>query len=273
MSVFMNRFVYCLAALAVQLQAVAQGGGNSLFANLEYENGVGTKNIVADYRGVGSQEADADAKAYKKLAKQVPAKSVLFGYKGQEYRVGLDNGCQLPPLDAGDKVYLTVSFYRAPGDTGQTQQPLALVDEVTLAAAHSQTAATNEYRTYFYTDNLNRDNIPGALLNGYYDGLKKNAYRTLTFVDEANRITDVQTYTKKAQSGFLYVNKLLMDKAVDLGCADDAFKVDYRLNGRLVAGEKDAQALVALMREQIELEDVVYDKEAGRMTAYIKTVR
>jgi len=131
------------------------------------------------------------------------------------------------------------------------------------------------YRYNYYIDNiyvgydtLIYDKIPFALREYYYG---KDSFRieiikkTYLEKDTTYNKSNLHIRTKQAKDGYLFVNKIIMDKIKDSGF--DKCKVSYVYNNRVITTEEDVIRLLGLRKKRIQITDILQDEQS--ITVYI----
>lgn len=75
--------------------------------------------------------------------------------------------------------------------------------------------------------------------------------------------------TKEAKDGYLFVNKMIMDKVANLNCELDKMKISYVYNNKVVTTKKDVMRVLGLREKCIQISEIIQDEQLGMIIVYI----
>lgn len=127
----------------------------------------------------------------------------------------------------------------------------------------------NSYEQCIFIDNLTQKLTSDIFASTYYSKLKTSDFKTLQLIDTIHKKRVVQIRTKKAKDGYLFINKLIMDKVANLNCELNKMKISYAYNNKAVTTKKDVLRVLRLKKKCIQVSDIIQDEQLGMITVYI----
>lgn len=126
-----------------------------------------------------------------------------------------------------------------------------------------------DYEVLFYVDNLRVQLIPDCFHEAYYNSLTKKDYRAFRTTDDNRKKTMVHLYSKKANDGFRYVNKCIMDYLESMDCKLDGMKAAYVLDDNTVMTENEVMSFLRLREKNIYVSKVSRDDSSGIVSVFV----
>lgn len=128
-----------------------------------------------------------------------------------------------------------------------------------------------------YIDNLlvyqNKGRVPRKLTSDIFNSLFYSQLKRFSTswikVDSTNTKMVYHLRTKKAQDGYLYVNRCITDKVLSSGCQQDTVKITYVYNNKEVTTKEDVRRVLRLRKKKIRIQDLILDERKGLVTVYI----
>lgn len=127
----------------------------------------------------------------------------------------------------------------------------------------------NSYEQCIYIDNLTQKLTSDIFVSTYYSKLKTSDFKTSQIIDTIHKKREVHIRTKKAKDGYLFVNKLIMDKITNLNCELDKMKISYVYNNKDITTKKDVMRVLGLREKCIQISEIIQDEQLGMITVYI----
>lgn len=127
----------------------------------------------------------------------------------------------------------------------------------------------NSYEKCIYIDNLAQKLTSDIFVSTYYSKLKTSDFKTSQIIDTIRKKREVHIRTRKAKDGYLFVNKLIMDKVANLNCELDKMKIFYVYNNKAITTKKDVMRVLGLREKCIQISEIIQDEQLGMITVYI----
>lgn len=119
-----------------------------------------------------------------------------------------------------------------------------------------------------FIDNLDQEMIPSIFKDLYYSKLKKTDIKVdLQEIDTVNCVRRLYAYSKKAKSGYLVLNKRIMDKIDSLDL--NKIQIAYILNNKIVSTSKEVNQILKLNENEIQVLNSLYNKENKTLFVFI----
>lgn len=94
--------------------------------------------------------------------------------------------------------------------------------------------------------------VPEILNNTYYTKIKESElYIDSQTIDTIHQKRIICIYTKKARDGYLFVNRMIMDKVDDLNWNLDKSKIIYIYNDKIVSTSDEIKRGIGLKMKNI----------------------
>ena len=117
----------------------------------------------------------------------------------------------------------------------------------------------HSYEQHIFIDNLNQEMIPSTFKELYYSKLKKSDIKVdLQEIDTVNRVKRIYIYSKKARSGYLALNKRIMNEIDSLDL--NKIQISYILNNKIVSTSKEVNQMLKLNECEIKALSTSYSK-------------
>jgi len=129
----------------------------------------------------------------------------------------------------------------------------------------------NSYELRGYIDNLLQGISSDVFTDVYYSRLKQSDYKGTLSIISSSKVREVRTRSKKAGSGYLFVNDCVSTFAGTLDRDPEGLKVSYVLNGRQVLTKKDVDKVLRLREKRIRVTRIAFDNLSGIITVYLDT--
>ena len=127
----------------------------------------------------------------------------------------------------------------------------------------------NSYEQCIYIDNLTQELTSDIFVSTYYSKLKTSDYKTSQIIDTVRKKKEVHLLTEKAKDGYLFVNKSIMSKVLNLDCELDKMKILYVYNNKAVTTKKDVIRVLGLRKKSILITEIIQDDNLGIITVYL----
>lgn len=110
--------------------------------------------------------------------------------------------------------------------------------------------------------------IPSALREYYYDSLLIHKQSEVREVIEVNNeyedhkvCKELFFYSQKARGGFCMINKIISKRVLEISStfSKNEIKINYLYNGRIIRNKKDAQCLMNIPLDHVELTGIFVD--------------
>ncbi|GHV35822.1 hypothetical protein FACS1894178_6220 [Bacteroidia bacterium] len=101
-----------------------------------------------------------------------------------------------------------------------------------------------------YIDNIDHRLLPISIANSYYQCIKKSDLKIRQEIDTIRHTKAIFVCTKEANSGFLYINSLIMDNVRARNNIEN-MKIKYIIDNKEVADDNDISKLVKLKKRRI----------------------
>ena len=124
----------------------------------------------------------------------------------------------------------------------------------------------NSYEQCIYVDNLAQKLIPEIFVSTY-SKLKTSDFKNSQVIDTIYQKREIHIRSKKAKDGYLFVNKIVMDKITGLDL--DKLKVSYVYNNRVVTTKEDVMRVIKLREKHILISEILQDEQSEVITVYI----
>lgn len=119
-----------------------------------------------------------------------------------------------------------------------------------------------------FIDNLDQEMIPSIFKDLYYSKLKKSDIKVdVQEIDTVNRVRRLYAYSKKARSGYLVLNKKIMDKIDSLDL--NKIQISYVLNNKIVSTPKEVNRILKLNENGMQILNSLYDKKNKTLFVFI----
>ena len=112
---------------------------------------------------------------------------------------------------------------------------------------------------YYYSEIFDENSIPQTRMVQYF-----LIERTGEFFTQGLHIR-----TRKAQDGYLFVNRKIADKIESLDVDLEKLKIIYVYNSQVVSTKDEVNQLLALRKENIQISEIVYDEHSKTLSVYI----
>ena len=121
---------------------------------------------------------------------------------------------------------------------------------------------------HIFIDNLDQKMIPSIFKDLYYSKLKKTDIKVdLQEIDTVNCVRRLYVYSKKARSGYLVLNKRIMDKIDSLDL--NKIQISYILNNKIVSTSKEVNQILKLNENRIRNLNSLYNKKSKTLFVFI----
>lgn len=138
--------------------------------------------------------------------------------------------------------------------------------------AQTESGENEQHDSYVqcvYIDNLDHHLISDILINSYYYKLKPSDFKISQIIDTNHNRRELHIHTKKAKSGFLYVNQYIMESIEVSSPKSERMKVVYVYNDSEVKTYKDVIHLLGLRKKRIGVSKLTQDEQLGIITVFI----
>lgn len=120
----------------------------------------------------------------------------------------------------------------------------------------------NSYKQVLYIDNIEQKLIPDIFNNIYYSHLDRTDLRIdHQDIDTIHQVRSVYVHSKKAEDGYLFINKNIMHKIKELSLSNT--KISYVYNGKTIITPNDIDKVLTLKVKRIKTFSILYNKESN----------
>ena len=129
------------------------------------------------------------------------------------------------------------------------------------------------YKSIHYLDNLPLQIIPELFYREYYNSLCPSDYKGTVKRNHTEKSNVVNLRSKKAKTGYLYVNGCIQDYIQQSEGELDQDSLLYVVNDEPVTTKKDVKRLVRLRKRRVLSIRIEHDSKSGLIMVYIQTAR
>lgn len=129
------------------------------------------------------------------------------------------------------------------------------------------------YKSIYYFDNLPLQIIPELFYREYYNSLGPSDYKGTVIRNHTEKSNVVNLRSKKAKTGYLYVNGCIQDYIQQSEGELDQDSLLYVVNDEPVTTKKDVKRLVRLRKRRVLSIRIEHDSKSGLIMVYIQTAR
>lgn len=120
-------------------------------------------------------------------------------------------------------------------------------------------------------DNLPEQLTPNVIDSIYYSKLKLNRlnYKAFQTIDVIHHKRELHLRSKRANDGYLFVNKCIVDKISTSYPELGNMIVSYVYNDTVTTTKKDVRRILRLREGRIRVQNIIVDKQKGVITVFI----
>lgn len=112
--------------------------------------------------------------------------------------------------------------------------------------------------------------VPEIFNNTYYTKIKESElYVDSQIIDTIHQKRIICIYTKKARDGYLFVNRMIMDKVDDLNWNLDKSRIIYIYNDKIVSTPDEVKKVIRLKMKNIQNSVILQDEKTNIISVYI----
>lgn len=128
----------------------------------------------------------------------------------------------------------------------------------------------NCYEQHIYMDCLDQKLVPEIFNSIYYAKIKESEFYIDTqIIDTVHQKRIIHAYTKKAQNGYLFVNKMIMDKVDALNLDINKSRMVYIHNNKIVSTSNGVKRIVGLKVKNIQNTVILQNEKSNSISVYI----
>lgn len=151
----------------------------------------------------------------------------------------------------------------------------ALLAIATVAFPKTKTDGYEKYNSYeqsTYLDNLETNITSQIIWDSYYSKLSPKDYSISQVIDTVNRKRELRIETKKARSGYLFVNKVITKQLNDDG-DHDMRSISYFVDDKMVSTDKEIHNLLRIRTKDIDVLRLTVFPDDSFVCVYIYSKR